>query len=186
MGVRGTQGGQKKSKPMKNLEKNSYKISYDLSPQTDIFSQYLLGGPTSVQSFKLSTPVVNFLKNFEFSVISVFRAKKIEFHRNSYFKKSHLKDIRCIVLLAKSQVSDPSGSIFKKFPKMAYTLTLENERPVIKLPIGVHYHIFIDMCCVDTDFGSTEQRSGFCGQRFGCKKIKSRVKIFSMLSNGEN
>jgi hypothetical protein len=31
---------------------------------------------------------------------------------------------------------------------------------------------------VDTDFGSTHQWSGFCGQRFGCKKIKSLVKIF--------
>jgi hypothetical protein len=60
MGVRGTQGGQKKSKPMKNLEKNSYKISYDLWPQTDIFSQYLWGGPTFVQSFKFPTQVVNF------------------------------------------------------------------------------------------------------------------------------
>jgi hypothetical protein len=84
--------------------------------------------------------------------------------------------------LAKSQASDPSGSIFKKLPKIAYTSTLQNQRPVIKLPIGVHYHISIDICCVDTDFGSTDQRSGFCGQRFGCKKIKSLIKIFSMLS----
>jgi hypothetical protein len=61
---------------------------------------------------------------------------------------------------------------------MAYTLTLQNERPVIKLPIGVHYHIFIDICCADTDFGSTDQRSGFCGQRFGFKKIKSLVENF--------
>jgi hypothetical protein len=110
-----------------------------------------------VQSFKFPTPVVNFKKNFEFSVISVFRAKKIEFHRNFYFKKSHFEDIRCIVLLAEFQVSDPSGSIFKKLPKIAYTLTLENERPAIKLPIGAHYRIFIDICCVDTDFGSTHQ-----------------------------
>ncbi len=69
---------------------------------------------------------------------------------------------------------------------MAYTLTLQNERPVIKLPIGVHYHIFIDICCVDTDFGSTDQRSGFCGQRFGCKKIKSLVKIFLIAIQREN
>jgi len=85
MGVGGIQGGQKKSKHMRNLEKNSYKISYDLWPQTDIFSQYLLGGPTFVQSFKFLTLAVNFLKKFEFSVISVFRAKKIEFYRNFYF-----------------------------------------------------------------------------------------------------
>jgi hypothetical protein len=88
--------------------------------------------------------------------------------------------------LAKFQVSDPSGSIFKKFPKIAYTLTLWNQRPAIKLPIGVHYHIVIDIYCVDINFGSTHQRSDFYGQRFGCKKIKSLVKIFSMLSNGEN
>ncbi len=67
---------------------------------------------------------------------------------------------------------------------MAYTLTLENQRQVIKLPIGVHYHILIDTYCVDTDFGSTDQRSVFCGQRFGCKKIKSLVKIIWMLSKG--
>ncbi len=71
---------------MKNLEKNFFKISYDLWPQTDIFSQYLLGGPTSVQSFKFPTPVVNFLKNFEFSVISVFRTKKSNFTEIFIFK----------------------------------------------------------------------------------------------------
>ncbi len=129
-----------------------------------------------MQSFKFPTLAVNFLKNFEFSVISIFRAKKIEFYRNFYFKKLYLKDIQCIVLFAKFQVSDPSGSIFKKLPKIAYTLTLWNQRPAIKLPIGVHYHIVIDICCVDTNFGSTDQRSHFCGQRFGCKKIKSLAK----------
>jgi hypothetical protein len=80
--------------------------------------------------------------------------------------------------LAKFQVSDPLGSIFKKFPKIAYTLTLWNQRSAIKSPIGVHNHIIIDMCCVDTDFGSTDRRSHFCSQRFGCKKIKSLVKNF--------
>jgi hypothetical protein len=116
---------------MKNLEKNSYKISYDLSPQTDIFPQYLLGGPTSVQSFKFPTLAVNFLKNFEFSVISIFGAKKIEFYRNFYFKKLRFWDIQYIVLFAKFQVSDLSESIFKKFPKIAYTLTLWNHRTAI-------------------------------------------------------
>jgi hypothetical protein len=125
-----------------------------------------------VQSFKFSALAANFLKNFEFLVISVFRAKKIVFYRNFHFKKLHLKGIRYIVLLAKSQVSGPSGSIFKKFPKIGYTLTLRNQRPAIKYPIGVHYHNVIDICCVDTNFGSTHQRSHSCGQRFGCKKNK--------------
>ncbi len=58
MGV-GVLKGVKKSKREK-FKKNSYKISYDLWPQTDIFSQYLLGGSTFVQSFKFPTPVVNF------------------------------------------------------------------------------------------------------------------------------
>ncbi len=35
---------------------------------------------------------------------------------------------------------------------------------------------------VDTDFGSTDQRSDFCGQWFGCKKIKSMVKLFQCYS----
>ena len=119
-------------------------------------------------------------------MISVFRAKKIVFYRNSYFKKLHLKGIRCVVLLAKSQVSSRSGSIFRKLPKIAYTLTLWNQRPAIKSPMGVHYHNVINICCVDMDFGSTDQRSDLCGKWFVCKKIKSVVKIFSMLSNGEN
>ncbi len=71
-------------------------------------------------------------------------------------------------------------------PKIVYTLTLWNQRSAIKLPIGVNYHIVIDICCVNTDFGSTDWRSHFCGQQFSCKKIISSVKILSMFSNGEN
>ncbi len=69
-------------------------------------------------------------------------------------------------------------------------LTLWNQRPTIKLPIRIHYHIVIDTCCVNTNFGSTDQRSHFCGQRFAWKKIKTFgqnfFQIFSMLSNGQN
>ncbi len=77
-----------------------------------------------MQSFKFPTLAVNFLKNFEFSVISIFRAKKIQFYRNFHFKKLCLKDIGRIVLLPKFQVSDPSGSIFKKFPKIAHSVNI--------------------------------------------------------------
>ncbi len=118
-----------------------------------------------------------FLKILNFRSFRFF-APKNRILPKFLFLKLWPKDIQRIVHLAKSQVSDPSGSIFKKFPKIAYTLTLQNERPVIKLPIGVHYQIFIDICCVDTDFGSTDQRSRFCGLWFGCKKIKSLFKNF--------
>ncbi len=64
----------------------------------------------------------------------------------------------------------------KNSRKSPIQLTLWNQRPAIKLPIGVHYHILIDICCVDTDFGSTHQKSHICGQRFVFKKIKSLVK----------
>ncbi len=59
----------------------------------------------------------------------------------------------------------------KNSRKSPIQLTLWNQRPAIQLSIGVHYHILIDICCVDTNFGSTHQKSHICGQRFGCKKI---------------
>jgi len=69
--------------------------------------------------------------------------------------------------------------------KIAYTLTLWNERPAIKLPISVHYHNGINIYCVDTDFGSTDQRSDLCEQQFVCKKIKPLVKLFQYYLMGK-
>ncbi len=61
---------------------------------------------------------------------------------------------------------------------MPYILTLWNQPKAIKLWVSVQYHIVIDICCVDTDFGSTDQRSDFCGQWFGFKKNKIFVQNF--------
>jgi hypothetical protein len=78
-------------------------------------------------------------------------------------EKINLKDIQYIVLLAKSQVSGPSGGIFKKLPKITYTLTLRNDGPANKISNGVHYDFVVDMDCVDTHFGSTDQKPNLNG-----------------------
>jgi hypothetical protein len=79
--------------------------------------------------------------------IRFFTPKKSNF-TETFILKNCVLDIQCIVLLAKFKVSDQSGSIFKQFPRIAYTITFWNQRSAIKLPIDVHYHIFIDICCV--------------------------------------
>ncbi len=109
-------------------------------PQRLIFKKIL-----NFRSFRFLAP-----KKSNFTEIFILKNYVLKTFNDLYFWPNFKSLTRRKVFLKNSR-------------KSPIKLTLWNQRPAIQLPIGVHYHIDIDICCVDTNFGSTHQRSHFCG-----------------------
>ncbi len=112
-----------------------------------------------------------FKKILNFRSFRFLAPKKSNFTEIFIFKNCILKTLDVLYFCQNPKSLTRREVFFKNSRKSPIQLTLWNQRPAIQLPIGVHYHIVTDICCVDTDFGSTHQRSHICGQRFCCKKI---------------
>ena len=104
-----------------------------------------------------------FKKILNFRSFRFFAPKKSNFTEIFILKNYILQTFNVLYFSPNFKSLTRREVFLKNSRKSPIQLTLWNQWPAIKLPIGVHYHILIDICCVDTDFGSTHQRSHFCG-----------------------